>query len=379
MAGLAQSRRWTVLTSDERVERELSERLGVPPLVARVLSARGHVDPAEATAFLEASLDESWEDPLVIPGMSEVADRLDRALDSSETIAVFGDFDVDGMTSTCLLTLALRRLGGDAHPFIPYRFGEGYGLSREALERVVRSCDPDLVVTVDNGIAAANEVDWLLERGIDVVVTDHHEPADLVPVGIPVTDPKLSANCPSHELAGAGVALKLVCELGRRRGIPDLWRSYTDVAALGTLSDMMLQAAAPLTGHYGIELEDVIIRQIRYSDDLTESVYARMIKERSQIAEAYRSYGRGQLLSWQGRTQNDKMTILSGAYAESERIKGEADSEAAAIYRSSYGADPEFFRLWTTLESYRRTMPGLDKTLTTDAEYFDYIYSPSGT
>ena len=145
------------------------------------------------------------------------------------------------------------------------------------------------------------------------------------------------------------------------------------------LSDMMLQAAAPLTGHYGIELEDVIIRQIRYSDDLTESVYARMIKERSQIAEAYRSYGRGQLLSWQGRTQNDKMTILSGAYAESERIKGEADSEAAAIYRSSYGADPEFFRLWTTLESYRRTMPGLDKTLTTDAEYFDYIYSPSGT
>ena len=240
MAGLAQSRRWTVLTSDERVERELSERLGVPPLVARVLSARGHVDPAEATAFLEASLDESWEDPLVIPGMSEVADRLDRALDSSETIAVFGDFDVDGMTSTCLLTLALRSLGGDAHPFIPYRFGEGYGLSREALERVVRSCDPDLVVTVDNGIAAANEVDWLLERGIDVVVTDHHEPADLVPVGIPVTDPKLSANCPSHELAGAGVALKLVCELGRRRGIPDLWRSYTDVAALGTLSDMML-------------------------------------------------------------------------------------------------------------------------------------------
>ena len=240
MGGLAQSRRWTVLDSNESAERELSGALGIPPLVARVLAARGHVDPLEAREFLEASLEASWNDPLVIPGMGEVADRLCRALDARETIAVFGDFDVDGMTSTCLLTLALRRLGADAHPFIPHRFGEGYGLSREALDRVARSCDPSLVVTVDNGIAAANEVGWLLERGIDVVVTDHHEPADLVPTGIPVTDPKLLPDCPSRELAGAGVALKLVCELGRRRGVPDLWRSYTDVAALGTLSDMML-------------------------------------------------------------------------------------------------------------------------------------------
>ena len=240
MGGLAQSRRWTVLDSNESAERELSGALGIPPLVARVLAARGHVDPSETREFLDASLEASWNDPLVIPGMREVADRLCRALDARETIAVFGDFDVDGMTSTCLLTLAFRRLGGDAHPFIPHRFGEGYGLSREALDRVARSCDPSLVVTVDNGIAAGNEVDWLLERGIDVVVTDHHEPADLVPTGIPVTDPKLAADCPSRELAGAGVALKLVCELGRRRGMPELWRSYTDVAALGTLSDMML-------------------------------------------------------------------------------------------------------------------------------------------
>ena len=141
------------------------------------------------------------------------------------------------------------------------------------------------------------------------------------------------------------------------------------------LSDKMLSDAAPLTLNYGIELEDVIIRQIRYSDDLTGSVYARMIKERSQIAEAYRAYGRGQLLSWQGRTENDKRTILSEAYAESERIKGEADAEAARIYSEAYSADPEFFRLWTTLESYKRTLPAIDKTLTTDMEYFNYLYS----
>ena len=139
---------------------------------------------------------------------------------------------------------------------------------------------------------------------------------------------------------------------------------------------MMLQDAAPLTLRYGIELEDVIIRQIRYSDDLTASVYSRMIKERSQIAETYRSYGRGQLLSWQGRAENDKRTILSEAYAESERIKGEADAEAARIYSEAYSADPEFFRLWTTLESYRKTLPSIQKLLTTDSAYFSYLSSP---
>lgn len=145
------------------------------------------------------------------------------------------------------------------------------------------------------------------------------------------------------------------------------------------LSDMMLQDAAPLTLRYGIELEDVIIRQIRYSDDLTASVYSRMIKERSQIAETYRSYGRGQLLSWQGRTENDKKNILSKAYAESEKIKGDADAAATAIYSNAYSADPEFFRLWTLLESYRKTIPGIkDKTLSTSLDYFDYMYSSEG-
>ncbi len=240
MAGLAESRRWSVLPADPAVERRLSAELAVPPLVARVLAARGHADPEDARAFLTPSLERDWADPLCIPGMDEAVSRVEAALDAHETIAVFGDFDVDGMTSTCLLTLALRRLGAVVYPFIPRRFGEGYGLSREALDRVRRSCSPNLVITVDNGIAAAHEVSWLTAEGVDVVVTDHHEPADLVPEGVPVTDPKLAADCPSRELAGAGVALKLVCELGRRRGAPGLWRDFVDVAALGTLSDMML-------------------------------------------------------------------------------------------------------------------------------------------
>ena len=140
------------------------------------------------------------------------------------------------------------------------------------------------------------------------------------------------------------------------------------------LSARMNIQAEQFTSGFGIELIDIIIRQIRYSDDLTESVYQRMIKERNQIAEAYRSYGRGQLAQWQGKTESEQRAILSTAYAESEAIKGVADAEAAKIYSDAYEADPEFFNLWRTLESYRKTIPDLDKVLSTDMEYFDQLY-----
>ncbi|MDD4010673.1 MAG: protease modulator HflC [Sphaerochaetaceae bacterium] len=140
------------------------------------------------------------------------------------------------------------------------------------------------------------------------------------------------------------------------------------------LSNTMLEKARPFVAEYGIELRDIVIRQIRYSDDLTQSVYQRMIKERNQIAEAYRSYGRGQQSQWLGKTENDKKTILSEAYATSEQIKGVADAQATAIYAEAYEADPEFFELYRTLESYKKTLPGIDKILSTDLDYFSMLY-----
>ena len=240
MAGLVGSKRWQILEGDEGESRHLASELGITPLVARVLVARGITDADAARAFLSPSLERDWCDPLCIPGLREAADRLERAIGLGETVAVFGDFDVDGMSAATLLSLGLRQLGADVYAFIPDRFAEGYGLSDTALARVVDACHPDLIVTVDNGIAAAREVEGLLARGIDVVITDHHEPADLVPKGVPVCDPKLDPTCPSRELAGVGVALKIICELGLRLGMPDLWRSLTDLACLGTVSDMML-------------------------------------------------------------------------------------------------------------------------------------------
>jgi modulator of FtsH protease HflC len=138
----------------------------------------------------------------------------------------------------------------------------------------------------------------------------------------------------------------------------------------------MLQAVKPIAPQYGIEVIDVIPRQIKYSDELTESVYNRMIKERNQIAEAFRSYGEGEKAKLLGKLENDKRRILSEAYTASETTKGKADAEATKIYSSSYGRDPSFFDFWRAIESYRQTLPKFSKTLSTDMDYFRYLYGP---
>lgn len=241
MTRLDGSKRWEVLTPHADAEQRLQSQLHVSPLVARIMAARGFDANTEAQHFLQPDLDRDWLDPYIIPNMEQGASQIAEAITADKTISVFGDFDVDGITSTCLLTLALRRMGANhVRAYIPHRFDEGYGLSAAALDRVMADGKPDLIITVDNGISAAHEVAWLLEQGIDVVVTDHHEPADLVPQGVPVVDPKLQASNGSRELAGAGVALKMVCAVGQALGMPHLWREYTEIACLGTISDMML-------------------------------------------------------------------------------------------------------------------------------------------
>jgi membrane protease subunit HflC len=144
------------------------------------------------------------------------------------------------------------------------------------------------------------------------------------------------------------------------------------------LSRAMFDRAATITPEYGIELEDIIIRQIRYSEDLTQSVYDRMIKQRNQIAEAYRSYGEGQKVEWLGRLNNDKRSIISKAYETSEETKGTADATATTIYAEAYQADTEFFAFWRSIESYRRILPNFSKTLSTDMDYFRYLYTATG-
>ncbi|MDR0643127.1 MAG: protease modulator HflC [Treponema sp.] len=143
------------------------------------------------------------------------------------------------------------------------------------------------------------------------------------------------------------------------------------------LAEEILARSQRMVPEYGIELIDVVIRQIRYSDELTQSVYARMIKERNQIAQAFRSEGEGKKADWQGRMDRERRSILSEAYEKAETVRGEGDAEAARIYAEAYSRDRSFFDFWRAVESYRATLPRFDKTLSTDMEYFKYLYSPT--
>ncbi len=144
------------------------------------------------------------------------------------------------------------------------------------------------------------------------------------------------------------------------------------------LSEEMLTSAAPDTDDFGIKLIDIVIRQIRYSEDLTESVYDRMVSERQRIAQAYRSSGEGRRQEILGQMERDRESILSEAFATAEEIRGDADAEAAQTYSQAYRQSPEFFEFWRAIESYRQTLPRFRKTLTTDMDYFRFLYSEDG-
>lgn len=144
------------------------------------------------------------------------------------------------------------------------------------------------------------------------------------------------------------------------------------------LSQEMTSEAQKILKDYGVNLLDILPRQIKYADEMTQSVYSRMIKERNQIAQLYRSEGEGKKAEWFGKLENEKRSIMSEAYKKAEEIKGAADAEATKIYAQSYSKDPEFYAFWKSMESYKETMDGFDATYSTDMEYFKYLYSKNG-
>ena len=214
------------------------EAAGIPPLAAAVLCARGLDTPEKAAAFLDAGLGQ-LRNPLLMKDMDKAAARVARALADGETIAVYGDYDVDGITSTCLLTDFLRSEGGQVIPYIPDRMEEGYGLNTDALDTLSRE-GVSLVVTVDCGITAVEEAGHARALGVDLVVTDHHECKADLPQAVAVVDPHRS-DCPYPFkcLAGVGVALKLVLALGGPGRQRELLERYADLAAIGTVADVM--------------------------------------------------------------------------------------------------------------------------------------------
>ena len=214
----------------------------VPPLITQLLFNRGLKEPAQIASFLNA--DESLSnDPLLLTDMHRAVARIYRALLSGEPIAIYGDYDADGITATALLVQGFSALGGTVIPYIPHRLTEGYGLKTTALENL-RQQGIGLVVTVDCGITSLSEVKKAQGMGVDIVITDHHTPMPETPPAEAIVNPKLvGSKYPFTELTGVGVAFKLLQALYQSVGRAEQLEELVDLAALGTVADM-----SPLLG-----------------------------------------------------------------------------------------------------------------------------------
>ncbi len=229
-------RKWNIPTPAPARDRALAAQLGTGTLVAQVLAARGCTTAEEAVARFGQGAELS--DPMLMQDMDKLVQRVHRAVDAGEKIVVYGDYDVDGVTATALMLSYLESVGAAVFYKLPSREGEGYGLSREVIDLLVRK-DVKLLLTVDNGISAIEECAYAAEKGLDVVVTDHHLPAAQLPAALAVVDPlRADDTSPAKNLSGVGVAFKVICALEGCQP-EELLASYGDLVAVGTVADMM--------------------------------------------------------------------------------------------------------------------------------------------
>lgn len=229
--------KWNILPGKPEAAAAL-EQANLPPLAALVLCARGYDTPEQAAAFLrhDSSL---LHDPFLLRDMDRAVARLERALEAAERICVYGDYDVDGITSTCLLTSYLTSRGAQVLPYIPNRLTEGYSLNTAAIDQLHRQ-GVSLIVTVDCGITNMEETDYAVSLGIDVIITDHHECKDELPRAAAVVNPhRPDCAYPFPMLAGVGVALKLALAMTPPEQRDRTLAAYCDLAAIGTVADVM--------------------------------------------------------------------------------------------------------------------------------------------
>lgn len=233
---------WDVAPCDDTAVAALSSALRIPPVVAQLLCLRGIDTPETAERFLRPSLSH-LNDPFKLAGMTEAVDRLLAAIARRERIAIHGDYDVDGVTSTVIMRRALEMLGADVVHFIPERLTDGYGLQPATIERL-HAAGAVVIVSVDCGIRGEDAARRAKELGVDLIITDHHEPDATLPQAFAVINPKRSdCSYPDKHLAGVGVALKLVHALCVRQSREKWLPAFVKIAAIGTLADVV-----PLVG-----------------------------------------------------------------------------------------------------------------------------------
>jgi single-stranded-DNA-specific exonuclease len=230
------NKRWMIY---EKIPAEIDQTLAFyPPFFRQILFARGIGSEVEARLFLEGGVERC--DPFQLTDMEKLVDRLSRAIDDLEFIAVYGDYDVDGVTATALLTQVLKRYGAEVMHYIPHRFDEGYGLNIEALD-ALKEQGVKLVVTVDCGIRSPREAEYAQKLGIDLIISDHHSPGEEFPEALAVICPKRAGDLyPDKDLSGVGLAYKIAQALELRRPKDEVSADdWLDLVALGTVADVV--------------------------------------------------------------------------------------------------------------------------------------------
>lgn len=228
-------KKWIVNECNKDIAAEIAENCGVDPFAAYLLVSRGMTDEFLVESFL---YDTDISDPFLLPDMEKACERINKAIDGGEKITIFGDYDADGVTSTALLYSYLFKNGANVDYYIPDRAGEGYGMSVSAVE-FLKERGTSLVITVDNGISAIEEIERAKELSIDVVVTDHHQAGEVLPDAVAVVDPhRKDCEMDFREWAGVGVAFKLVSALANCDAY-DLLEEYGDILAIGTIADIV--------------------------------------------------------------------------------------------------------------------------------------------
>lgn len=266
---------WSVAKVNKERAIAMANKLEIPPLLAMMLDIRGITKEEDVINFLQENKD--FSDPFLMKDMDKAVERITTAVENGEKICVYGDYDADGVTSTSLLYSYLRdSLGADVMFYIPTRTGEGYGMNKGAVDKI-HSQGVTLIITVDNGISAREEIDYANSLGIDTVITDHHVPSGAIPKAVAVVNAhQKDDKSPFKDFSGVGVAFKLVMAIeGEYADVDSLLENFSDIATLGTIGDIV-----PLVGENRTLVKNGL-RHIQNSDRIGINA----MKQESGIAE----------------------------------------------------------------------------------------------
>ena len=233
------NKKWEYYDINEEKVKEISNKFNISNLLAKILINREVIEDEQIKVFLNPTRNDFY-DPFLMPDMEIAVDRIIKAIENKEKVIIYGDYDVDGITSTTVLKQFLAERGLDAGYYIPNRLEEGYGLNKQAIEEIIKE-KYTLMITVDCGISGVAEVEYCNELGIDTIITDHHEQLEELPKALAIIDAKRKDNkYPFRGLAGCGVVFKLIQAISIKLGLDDKeYLKYLDIVCVGTISDIV--------------------------------------------------------------------------------------------------------------------------------------------